>query len=86
MKNVSTILRNSIALATLFAATGASAEGFYLSGSLGQSFTDDVSSNGTFASFARHAAHKTRSSCSVTHSRQKKRVHSGQRATASRWE
>ena len=32
----------------------------------------------------RQAAHKTLSSCSVMHSRQKNRPHSGQRATASR--
>jgi len=36
-------------------------------------------------SFARHEAQRTRSSCSVMHSRQKNRLHSGQRAEASRW-
>ena len=34
--------------------------------------------------FRRHAAQINRSSCSMTHSRQKNRPHSGQRAAASR--
>lgn len=48
MKRASTQLRTSIVLATLLAATGASAQEFYISGSLGQSFADDIDSDGTF--------------------------------------
>lgn len=50
MKTTLTTVRSSIVLVTLLAASGASAQDFYISGSLGQSFTDDVSTNGSFAS------------------------------------
>lgn len=50
MKHAAMKLRSSLVLATLVAASGAQAQDFYVSASLGQSFAQDIDSNGTFTS------------------------------------
>jgi len=49
MKTPPIALRAGIIAASLVSAAGATAQDFYISGSLGQSFADDVNTNGSFA-------------------------------------